>query len=106
MDSPIVVVFVIQRGSCSSGCSPTRTRAVYGDVVPASISRSATADLKATILSSRYRVINICDNALNRLERRQGSVHALMCFDFVIKSIYRPFGEPKKANETNVVNEG
>ena len=79
----------------TAGCSPLRTIAVYDDVEPVIIPRSVKAIRANDILSKRELVRSICESALNRLERRQGSFTALICFDSVMDE-HRPLGEPNR----------
>lgn len=84
--------------SIGSGSSPLRSIAVYDDVEPDIIPCSVKVLRAYDILSSREFVRSICISALNRLERRQGSFTALMCFDSVIDE-HKPLGEPNRQIE-------
>jgi hypothetical protein len=80
------------------GCSPLSIFAVYEDVVPSIIPSPKNIWPADASLSRREFVTSICFKALYRLERRQGSLTAMMCFDSVIDE-HKPFGEPKSRME-------
>ena len=79
----------------TAGGSPLKSIAVYDDVEPDIIPRSVKVLRANDILSKREFVRSICSSALYRLERRQGSLTALMCFDSVMDE-HKPLGEPKR----------
>ena len=61
---------------------------------PWSIPRSAKSMRAAASLSDRWFVINICPRGWLRLDRRHGTLTAVICLDSVIDE-QRPFGAPK-----------
>jgi hypothetical protein len=75
----------LSAASITCGCSPLRIIAVYEEVVPAIIPCSEKTRCAKAILSMREFVRSISTKALCRLERRQGSFTAFICFDSVME---------------------